>query len=325
MLNAATRSATPANTRSTVWKKPTNALSTSSRCSAVSWCPVIAVTSGGSDARRRATRADWSTPSAPCTSTPVSAPGRPRSRCCASAVVNAVNVVPAMLSAVPKVAMPTTVTGTRCGRSTLVRLPTCSPPSSAAARSMTTSPAPAGARPATIRHGLRPAGVTQLDPVVGGPLPPMRSPSAPRSCAWPSTRGAVARTPSTRATAPTSDSGMLPWAVTPSAVMRWLLRTTASVSRLASVKSVPKLLRTESPSTSVPARNATPTSTAVNIPARRRLRLHRSLRITWLMSVSEGLHALEHARWSGWASGRRRGRRRGTRPRRRSSPRSGRG
>src|SRR6476660_6005044 len=78
--------------------------------------------------------------------------------------------------------------------------------------------------------------------------------------------------------------------------MRWVLRTTASVSRLASVKSLPKLLRTESPSTSVPARNATPTSTAVNMPARRRLRLHRSLTITWLMSVSEGLHALEHAR-----------------------------
>ena len=35
--------------------------------------------------------------------------------------------------------------------------------------------------------------------------------------------------------------------------------------------------------------------------------------------------ARARAQWSGWASGRRRGRRRGTRPRRRSSPRSGRG
>ena len=164
MLNAATRSATPANTRSTVWKKPRNALSTSSRCSAVSWRPVIAGDVGrerGPQSRAPSRLVDAV---GAATSTPVSAPGRPRSRCCASAVVNAVNVVPAMLSAVPKVAMPTTVTGTGCGTSTVVRLPTWSAPSSAAARSMTTSPAPVGARPATIRHGFSAGGGHPVGP-----------------------------------------------------------------------------------------------------------------------------------------------------------------
>ena len=77
-----------------------------------------------------------------------------------------------------------------------------------------------------------------------------------------------------------TDAGIAPCSVSPSAVMRCSLRTSAAVPLFASVKRVPKLSRTVSPSTSVPARNATPTITAVNMPKSRRLRLQRSLNVS---------------------------------------------
>ncbi len=200
MLNAATRSATAANTTSTVSNKAMNELSTSARCSAVSCAPVIAVAPAGRAGCNCRTSADCETPGSAATSTPVMSSRPPSRSCCASAVVNAAKVVPAMLSDVPNVAMPTTVILTGWGTSTVVELPTCRSPVWADARSMTTSPAPAGARPSTIFHGLSRAAVTQFEPRVGGPLPPMRSPFAPTICTRPSTSGAVAATPSTAAT-----------------------------------------------------------------------------------------------------------------------------
>ena len=62
----------------------------------------------------------------------------------ASAVVNAVKVVPAMLSELPNLAMPTTSTFSGRGTSTVVVLPTWRSPRPRRARSITTSPAAAG-------------------------------------------------------------------------------------------------------------------------------------------------------------------------------------
>ena len=59
---------------------------------------------------------------------------------------------------------------------------------SAAPRLITTSSPARGARPSTMRYGLRAGSSIQLPASVGGPLPPSASPFLPRSWPKPSTR-----------------------------------------------------------------------------------------------------------------------------------------
>ncbi len=122
MLNAATSSATAANTVSPVDRKPRKPLLMSSRFSVASCVPVMACTparqqpaAAGPRARRPAPRAR----PGPGSGSP--RPGRsgPGAACAACSVIP-VNVAGPKPSAVPKVAMPTMCTRTGCGVSSVV-------------------------------------------------------------------------------------------------------------------------------------------------------------------------------------------------------------
>src|SRR5262245_55233716 len=106
--------------------------------------------------------------------------------------------------------------------------------------------------------------------------------------------GAAAAMPSTARTWSTSDAGIMPLWASPSASMRWLLRTWASMPRLASEKKSTNDARMVSPSTRVPARKATPSTTATVVDTSRRLRAHTPFRVIWSMSASDRLDAVEH-------------------------------
>ena len=77
------------------------------------------------------------------------------------------------------------------------------------------------------------------------------------------------------------------------------LRTMTSVPALAVVKAWLKSARWVSPMMSVAARNATPRTTAVTVPNRRRLRDQRPVRMVVNISVSELLEPIEDpiGRW----------------------------
>jgi hypothetical protein len=105
----------------------------------------------------------------------------------------------------------------------------------------------------------------------------MRLPSASMIVPTPSIVGTTEATPGAAATRSTRSSstrsrtrGSLP--------MTDELRTMTSVPALASVKAAEKPDRMVSPSTSVAARKATPSTTAVVVPTRRRLRAQRPAR-----------------------------------------------
>ena len=86
-------------------------------------------------------------------------------------------------SAVPNVDRPTIVACTGSGVRTVTVSPSTNPPVSAAPRFTTTSLSPAGARPSASLYGFRVGFSIQFPATVGGPLPPMASPSLPIS--WP--------------------------------------------------------------------------------------------------------------------------------------------
>lgn len=138
---------------------------------------------------------------------------------------------------------------------------------------MTTSPDADGARPTASSYGLSSGSWIQLPARVGGPWPPMGFPSVAISWPAPWMSAAAAATPDvcsiffTRVVL----TGCRVPSPSPDTVTTLALRTTASVPLAASANIVSKLARRVSPMTSVPARKATPSSTAVKVPANRRL------------------------------------------------------
>lgn len=299
-------------------------------------CPVIASTPLGSTGVRASTSSCWPVPGPARTWMDAAPPGFGVRYFSASARVIPVKVTWPMPSSPPKVARPTTVTPTGSGVRSTVRSPTFRPPLSAAPRLITTSPDAAGTRPSASRYGLSSGSSIQLPATVGGPCPPTGLPSEPTSCPAPWMLGTAAATPgvfSIRLTRFVRTGCRVPWP-SPETVTTLELRTTASVPLLAPANMVSKLPRSVSPMTSVPARKATPSSTAVKVPAKRRLwarselRLMRSDARLPLMPSPLGRRRPSggpgRARRSGPPSGRRAVRRRGRRPRRRGRRRRGR-
>lgn len=191
----------------------------------------------------------------------------------ASARVMPVNVVCAMPSSPPKVARPTMVTFTGSGVRSVVVSPTFRSPVFAAPRLMTTSPLLRGVRPSASWYALSSGSSIQFPARVGGPWPPMGLPWASTSWPAPWMFGAAAATPGTFARSSASEAATgrrVPW-LSPGVVMTLPERTTASVPLLAPANIESKLARRVSPMTRVPARNATPSRTALNVPAKRRL------------------------------------------------------
>src|SRR6266540_1391237 len=121
-------------------------------------------------------------------------------------------------------------------------------------------------------------------------------PSLPTIWPRPSTTGWVLRTPGAARTRSATDRSIGPRGVPGLSSTLVALRTIAPVSPVTLVNRVSKLARSVSESTSVPDRNATPSSTARNVPVSRRLWLHRPLRLTVSMvsSLPERLDAVEH-------------------------------
>jgi hypothetical protein len=136
---------------------------------------------------------------------------------------------------------------------------------------MTTSPGASGARPSAICQGLILGSAIQFPAWVGGPLPPNGSPSDPTIWPIPEISGAAVATPSTVATSSTTEASSRPRSLSSSLPTSMLLRTIASVPALASPYMSPKPVSIVSPSTSVPDRNATPSTTAELVASRRRL------------------------------------------------------
>ena len=169
-------------------------------------------------------------------------------------------------------ASPTTWTRTGCGTSTVLTEPGCSCPAVAAPWLMTTWCRPSGACPPASRYGVSAGLAIQFPADRGGPSPPTGLPSAPSSVAAPAMDGCASATPGTARTVASRDAGMggrgavipLPVAVA--------LRTTALVPEVATANSRLKFAVSVSPKVSAPARNATPSPTAIRIPARRRFR-----------------------------------------------------
>src|SRR6266568_5873341 len=95
----------------------------------------------------------------------------------------------------------------------------------------------------------------------------------------PSATGWTSAAPGAARTRSTSEASIGPRGLAGFESTLVALRTTAPVSPVTLVNRVSKLARRVSPSTSVPARKATPSSTARKVPARRRLWLHRPLRV----------------------------------------------
>ena len=153
MLKVPTRRATPAKINRNVDRAERNPLVTASRFSFVSWAPVMvsARAEAGTAARTRAASVSWLTPGAARTSTREISAGSLVRWSAAPSAVKPTKVEVPKPSAVPKVAMPTIVTRTGSGVSTMVVPPTARWPDLAAPRLMTTSSAPAGARPWTRR------------------------------------------------------------------------------------------------------------------------------------------------------------------------------
>jgi hypothetical protein len=104
-------------------------------------------------------------------------------------------------------------------------------------------------------------------------------PSLPTIWPSPSTTGWTAATPGAERTRSASEASIGPRGLAGLESTLVALRTTAPVSPVTLVNRVSKLARRVSPSTSVPDRKATPSSTARNVPVSRRLWLHRPLSV----------------------------------------------
>ena len=172
--------------------------------------------------------------------------------------------------------MPTTVTSTGCGVSTVVRSPTARSPSLAAPRSMTTSPGAWGARPSARRYGLSAGSSIQLVPVVGGPSPPMRLAVLAEERRRALDRGDGG--------AHAGDGGDVVDDGGVDGVADGVVAEQPNVSGLRTTTSMPcvgigeapvKPARMVTPRTSVAARKATPRTTARDVPMSRRLRAQR--------------------------------------------------
>jgi len=153
MLKVPTRRATPAKISRKADRAARNPLVTVSRFSWVSWAPVMvsapAVT--GSAVRTRAASVSWLTPGAARTNTREILAGSLVRWRAASPGLKPTKVEVPNPSAVPKVAMPTIVTRTGSGVSTMVVSPTFRWPALAAPRLITTSPVAVGSRPSARR------------------------------------------------------------------------------------------------------------------------------------------------------------------------------
>ena len=288
MLKVATSSATPANTSRNASKNPRNWSLMSSLFSSVRASPVIASIPSGRTWSKFSTSWSWLTPDSAATSISDALPGLANSSC-AWSNVNAAKVTAPRLSSPPIVRTPTTSTCVGLGVSTVIVSPIAMSWSSATCLSIATSPSDSGARPSATSHGLRPGSGVQLAAIVGGPLPPIGLPFLPTIWPNPLTAGSATRTPSTSRTVSTSDSSIRPRCVPWSSVLTSdALRTTASVPALTSVNKSSKPARMVSPSTNVPTRKATPSTTANTVPNKRRLCAHSPLRLTLSMCGPSG-------------------------------------
>src|SRR5882757_2284088 len=294
MLNTATSRATTANPVSPLRRKPRKPLSMLSMFSLARSCPVIACTPAGRRGCSAAMTVPRSTPGAVLIRICDTFAGLLVRYRCAAGSVSAVNVPVPRPSAVPKVAIPTMCTRTGAGVSNVVVSPRCSLPALAAPRLITTSSSARGACPSTMRYGFSDGTLTQFAAVVGGPLPPTRLPKLSTSWASPWTYGWASATPGVCRARVASEAS------TPDRA--WLLpepiwvepRRMTSVLPFAVVNSLSKLAFRVSPSSSVPLRNATPSTTAIMLPSRRRLCDHISENATLRISGPQSLHVIEH-------------------------------
>ena len=219
MLNAATRSATAANTSRTVSKKPMKASSTSARCSAVSCRAGDRSDPGGQGRLQLAHQLGLADARLGPTTMLVTCPGGRR----CSAVSNVKKVVPADAVHVPNVAMPTTVTFT--GRGTTRSWCAHVEVTGVAAPRLITTSSVRGARAPRPSDGLS----AVVDPVLAARASAVRcrrcvAVGAP-ICTSPSTTARSSRHRRAAATSSSTDAGIAPRWVSPSAVMRCSLRT----------------------------------------------------------------------------------------------------
>ena len=270
MLNAATRTATPLNTTRNVRSMPRKSSLMACVCSPVSSAPVMASTPSGNARWTDLARASGSTPSSAATSTwdTRSCPSV-RYRRASSSENHTFVAVPA-LSSSPNTAIPTTVTSTGAGVSTTVLLPIPRPPVRAEALSMTISPGAAGNAPSASEYGLSTSSSIQLPARVGGPSPPSRAPSAPSNWPMPVIEPAARATPSTARTRSTSARSRVPRAAESPEPTSAADRATTSVPAFTVLKRRSNPWAMDSPSMRVPARKATPSTTAEQVASRRR-------------------------------------------------------
>src|SRR5690242_3960157 len=143
----------------------------------------------------------------------------------------------------------------------------------------------------------------------------MASPSEPVTCARPSIEPWASSTPGSDSTSASTASGTTRRCSPLSLPIDSVPCTTTSLPAYASLNARANPARIVSPSTSVPARNATPSSTAEQVRSRRRLWAHMPLRLIFHMvvlgsrrswwgsscpaSAAERLHAVEHGLGSG--------------------------
>ena len=185
MLNVATNSAIPANTTRKVVMNPRKSALMSETASSAAAVPVSASLPEPITGSIRFSNASSVTPRSAATAIWLTCPGS-RVRCAAvpDSEKNAY-VTPTLLDPSPNSAMPTMVTSRGVGMSSVAVPFNFSLPVSTVSSSRMTSSGPSGARPLTRLYGLRPSSGSQLAASVGGPLPPMRSPSAPMTWAKP--------------------------------------------------------------------------------------------------------------------------------------------
>src|SRR5262245_29043137 len=191
--------------------------------------------------------------------------------------------------------MPTISTSMGAGVMTTAASPTPRSPSVAAFRSITTWPGASGAWPSAMRQGLSSESSTQLPARVGGPSPPIGSPSPETIWGMPSMAGSGAATPPTARTSSTVEAGR-GWRCSKSSSPKLVSpRTTASVPALDRSNRSSKPASIVSVVVRVAARNVTPSTTAVHMPSSRRLWAHRPFNVRAIMtSAPEALHAVEH-------------------------------
>ena len=284
MLNPATTRATPAKASSADSTSPRKSLAIAASSSAVRSAPVSTSLPPPAAAATAFRRPAASTPSSARTSTDVSWSG-PVNQAWAVSWSTPAKVAPAMASRSPNPTMPTTSDCTTSGTRSSTRSPRVRPPVLAEPASMTTSPGPAGARPSRITKGLSSGSSIHAAPTVGGPPPPMASPSDPTIWATPSTSAATAATPGTAATRAATASSVVPRrnSSLPCSPNPVSLRTARSIPALASPNSPAKPVRMVSLNTRVAHRKATPSTMASPVPTVRRLSDRRRRRLSRIM------------------------------------------